>query len=224
MSIILNIDSCTEIAHVSLAQEGSIIASVNNHDQKNHSAFLHTAIAGLLNSTGTDKNELAAVAVTAGPGSYTGIRIGMASAKGLCFALNKPLILINSLEMLARDAIMHFNFSGTDKALICPMIDARRMEVFTALYDLNGQNILPPQALILSPDSFKEYKNDRIIFYVGGGSVKWKLINTNSNNYFLKDVNVATAMAYLSNEMVLLKAFADVCYSEAIYVKAFYDG
>ena len=133
MSLILNIDTASEKAHVSFAKNGLIINSLSCESQKEHASFLQTAIQQLTKNTNIFLTDIDAVAVTAGPGSYTGLRVGMASAKGLCYALKKPLITISSLEVLTISALDLFQNTG-ESVLLCPMIDARRMEVFTAVY------------------------------------------------------------------------------------------
>ena len=133
MSLILNIDTASEKAHVSFAKDGMVLDSISSGSQKEHASFLQSAIQQLTKITGIVLKDINAVAVTAGPGSYTGLRVGMASAKGLSYALKKPLITISSLEVLTASALQLF--PGTDKTiLLCPMLDARRMEVFTAVY------------------------------------------------------------------------------------------
>ncbi|MBA2250622.1 MAG: tRNA (adenosine(37)-N6)-threonylcarbamoyltransferase complex dimerization subunit type 1 TsaB, partial [Chitinophagaceae bacterium] len=144
MALILNIDTCTENAIVSLANNDVIIGTMNNSNQKDHASFLHTAIKNLLDKSGILISQLNAIAVTAGPGSYTGIRVGMAAAKGLAYALQIPLISLNTLEVIAMCSIIQ---SENKDAFFCPMIDARRMEVFTAVYDQFLKEIIAPCAM-----------------------------------------------------------------------------
>ncbi|MEO7306266.1 MAG: tRNA (adenosine(37)-N6)-threonylcarbamoyltransferase complex dimerization subunit type 1 TsaB, partial [Ferruginibacter sp.] len=133
MSLILNIDTASEKAHVSFAKNGMIIQSISSESQKEHASFLQSAIEQLTKTTGIILKDIDAVAVTSGPGSYTGLRVGMASAKGLCYALKKPLITISSLEVLTASALELIPGAG-ENVLLCPMLDARRVEVFTAVY------------------------------------------------------------------------------------------
>ena len=137
MAFILNIDTATEYAGVCISDAGNILAKEESNEQKNHAIFVQSAIKKILSELALKPVSIAAIAVTQGPGSYTGLRVGLASAKGLCYALNKPLILINTLEVMALASIEATKISGTDisKFLFSPMIDARRQEVFTALYD-----------------------------------------------------------------------------------------
>ncbi|HQW93579.1 MAG TPA: tRNA (adenosine(37)-N6)-threonylcarbamoyltransferase complex dimerization subunit type 1 TsaB, partial [Ferruginibacter sp.] len=148
MSLILNIDTSSEKAHVSFAKDGSLLALLSSESQKEHASFLQSAIQQLCKTASIHLPEIDAVAVTAGPGSYTGLRVGMASAKGLSYALKKPFITMGTLDILARSAIDFFP-EQAEPVLFCPMLDARRMEVFTAIYQKDLKTILEPGALIL---------------------------------------------------------------------------
>ena len=148
MSYIINIDTATATAHVSIAQDGKLLQALQNESQKDHGAFVQTAIQQLLKAAALSFVDIDAIAVTAGPGSYTGLRVGLASAKGLCYALNKPLLTLNTLEVLTTAAKKFSN--NQQGVLYCPMIDARRMEVFTALYTDTLTALVPPCAMILN--------------------------------------------------------------------------
>jgi tRNA threonylcarbamoyladenosine biosynthesis protein TsaB len=221
MSLILNIDSATETAQVSVAKGGEILQSLHNESQKDHAAFLQTAIQELLKTTAVSLRDIDAVAVSAGPGSYTGLRVGMASAKGLCYALNKPLIAVNTLEVLTIAA--QLKSKCKESILFCPMIDARRMEVFTALYNADLTTILPPIAIVLQEDSFLTYlQKDKIIFF-GNGSIKWKAICKNINASFTDSLNISQAMASLSCSYFLKASFSNLAYTEPFYLKEFHN-
>jgi tRNA threonylcarbamoyladenosine biosynthesis protein TsaB len=224
MSLILNIDTASENAHVSLAENGNVLHALNNESQKEHASFLQTAIEQLTKLAGIHLRDIDAVAVTAGPGSYTGLRVGFASAKGLCYALKKPFITIGTLEVLAASALQFFS-TDSEKILYCPMMDARRMEVFTAIYKHDLTIHLQPCALILDELSFeKELSKNKIIFF-GSGSTKWKLICPDS----YRDANAAfetvailpESMSRLSNSLFSEKKFTDLAYSEPMYLKEF---
>ena len=174
MSLILNIDTAITTASISISIDGNILGEAFNTEQRDHGAFIQPAIQSIAKNKGISLTELSAVAVVAGPGSYTGLRVGMASAKGLCYALGKPLITIGTLEMLAYQAISQANINQNDMPILfCPMIDARRMEVFTAVYDKNLNTILSPSALIIDKDSFANLLlNNKIIFF-GDGADKF---------------------------------------------------
>ena len=147
MNYILNIHTTAEKAIVNISNENQVIGTSVNSEQKEHAGFLHTAIKNILDENHINIAELKAVGVTGGPGSYTGIRVGLATAKGLCFALQIPMMMYNSLELMAFSAIE--NFEKDKQALFCPMIDARRMEVFSAIYDNELKEILSPAAVVL---------------------------------------------------------------------------
>ena len=225
MSLILNIDTATDIAHISISKSGVILDSVTNKEQKDHGSFLQPAIQQLLKNNFISIQELDAIAISAGPGSYTGLRVGMASAKGLCFALEKPLITISSLEIIAYAAILE---AGTQTAntgvLFCPMIDARRMEVFTALYTQQLETLLEPNAMVIEQNSFANYLIENKIFFVGNGAKKWELICKNENALFSNNISNPLAMNKLSFKKYENKDFTNLAYSEPSYLKEFFEG
>ena len=220
MALILNIDSASENAHVSLAREGQVLHTLTSGSQKEHAAFLQTAIHDLTKITGIHLKEIDAVAVTAGPGSYTGLRVGMASAKGLCYALKIPFITISSLEVLTVSALQIYT-EPQENILFCPMIDARRLEVFTAVYQHDLNIYLQPCAMILNEFSFeKELLNNKILFF-GSGLEKWKNICTQPNALFMSISTLPQSLSKLSNRLFLEKKFTDLAYSEPFYLKEF---
>ena len=225
MSVILNIDTAIDVATISIARGGIILAEISNSDQKEHGSFLQPAIADLLEKTGLSLNQLDAIAVSAGPGSYTGLRVSMASGKGLCFALNKPLIIIGTLKALAYSAILQMESAfPEDEFLICPMIDARRMEVFTSLFDKNLVEISPPVAMILDKGSFANWLLKYQIFFSGNGSHKWRDQCNHPTARFLEVKNNPLAMSKLSYEKYQNRLFADLNYAEPMYIKGFHSG
>ncbi len=220
MSLILNIDTASEQAHVSLAEDGKILHTLSNESQKEHASFLQAAIEQLTKFTDVHLKDIDAVAVTAGPGSYTGLRVGMASAKGLCYALKKPLITIGTLEILTASALQIFP-TGSESFLYCPMIDARRMEVFTAIYKHDLTTRLSPCAIILDELSFeKELLENKILFF-GSGSAKWKLMCKHSNAAFETVTILPESMSKFSNSLFAERKFTDLAYSEPLYLKEF---
>jgi len=224
MSLILNIDTATEIAHVSLSKSGVILDSDNNTDQKEHGSFLQPSIQKLLKNNSIAIESIDAVAISIGPGSYTGLRVGMASAKGICFALQKPLIAVNSLEIIACAAILEKSDKiDLSNSLICPMIDARRMEVFTALYNQNLDKILEPQAMVIDSNSFENHFLVNKILFVGNGAKKWELICKSENAFFTQNSNNLLAMNKLSFKKYENKDFSELAYSEPSYLKEFFD-
>jgi len=220
MSFILNIDTALETAGVSIARDGMIISFQTNDIQKEHAGFLHDAIQKTINIAKIQLHELDAIAVTEGPGSYTGLRVGMATAKGLCYALQKPLVTVGMLPAMARSAVD--SVQQTD-ALYCPMIDARRLEVYTAVYDNKLETILPPTAMVLHENSFAEILNDKKIIFFGNGSLKFKSIVDSRNAEFVDQVNVIHAVAQSSFEKLKNNILADLVYTEPLYIKEFFS-
>ncbi len=225
MSLILNIDTASENAHVSLAKNGQVLHMLSSESQKEHASFLQTAIQQLTKVANINLKEIDAVAVTAGPGSYTGLRVGMASAKGLCYALKKPFITMSTLEILTVSALQIYPPAADEIILFCPMIDARRMEVFTAIYQNDLTLYLQPCAMILDEFSFeKELLNNKILFF-GSGSEKWKNIckhGYRDTNASFKSVSILPeSLSKTSNNLFLKKKFTNVAYSEPFYLKEF---
>ena len=219
MSVILNIDTSMGTAGVCLSKEGNVLALAESQDQKNHSSWLHPAIRRLLEETGYLPGDLRAVAVTAGPGSYTGLRVGMAAAKGFCYALGIPLIAENTLNMMAFAAREQL----PEADLICPMIDARRMEVFTAVYEKDGTAVLPATALIIDENAFSEFLSDRSVSFFGDGSYKCKQLITAPNAAFVNPAYHVGYLGKLSFLRYLQKEFTGVAYCEPVYIKEFHS-
>ncbi len=217
MAIILNIDTATEIAIVSLSENEKVLATAINTNQKDHASFLQPAIKNLLFQVNILIEKLNAIAVTAGPGSYSGLRVGMASAKGLCYALNIPMIAINTLEVMALSSI-----NQNKQALYCPMIDARRMEVFTAVYDDSLKEILQPCAMIINKDSFKDLLQKHTIYFFGSGSIKLKDILQDQHAIFLNKEITPDAMACLSYKKFINNNFENIASLTPLYLKDFH--
>lgn len=225
MSKILNIDCSIETASVTIAEDGHILQEAICTEQKNHAAFIQPAIESIMKAAGITLQQLDAIAVTEGPGSYTGLRVGMASAKGLCYVLNKPLIAVSSLLMLAAAVKENPELTRVDnRTLICPMIDARRMEVFTAFYDLDHKMIKEPGAMILDENTFSEILKDQQVIFTGNGSGKFKNICKSNNALFWQTGNLASAMALISYKYMVIQQFSNLAYSEPFYGKDFHSG
>ena len=217
MSYILNIETAVQTASVSIAEDGKSMFTKVNPSQKDHAAWLQPAIADLMNKARIHLNKLDAIAVSAGPGSYTGLRVGMATAKGICYALQKPLLLVSTLKMMAVGMI-----SGKDE-LICPLIDARRMEVFTAVYDQELAELIAPHNQVLTEESFKSLLDQNPVVFFGNGSEKLKNILQHTNARFREVDITAEQMSVLSYQQFLNKEYADLAYSEPAYGKEFYS-
>ncbi len=224
MALILNIDTATEYAGVCISNNNAVIAIEQSADQKNHASFVQPAIKKIIETSGYNLQMIEAIAVTAGPGSYTGLRVGLASAKGLCYALNKPLILLNTLEVMASAQIENVKIENkfADNILICPLIDARRMEVFTALYDQALNVLLPPQAMILNDDSFAELLSNNRIVFSGNGNAKLQTILHHPNAFFSNAKHNVGNMITLSSSAFAKQKFANLASSEPYYLKEFF--
>jgi len=217
VSIILNIDTSVQTSSVSLAENNNPLAIKSNPSQKDSAAWLHVAIHELLRECDLTLQQLDAVAVSEGPGSYTGLRVGMATAKGLCYVLKKPLIFINTLQMMAVAA------QNETADLICPMIDARRKEVFTAVFDRHLNFILPPINLILDETSFFDLLQHHSITFFGNGSPKFEPLMKHPNAVFKSFEINALLMVPLSHLKFVKQDFADLAYSEPFYGKDFHS-
>jgi tRNA threonylcarbamoyladenosine biosynthesis protein TsaB len=216
MPVILNIDTSVDTASVCLSENDDLIALAINTNQKDHAAWLHGAIQELLENTRKSLDDLDAVAISIGPGSYTGLRIGLSAAKGLCYALDIPLICINTLLMMAHAV------KKEGVQLICPLIDARRMEVFAAIYSKSLEEIKKPFSLVITSDSFSELlSSDRVIF-CGNGSKKLQGVLCHDNAIFDDAVATAADLRNFANNYYHQKKFANLAYSEPYYLKEFY--
>jgi tRNA threonylcarbamoyladenosine biosynthesis protein TsaB len=220
MPLILNIDTATEHASVCISNNGVVNAIKKSTEQKNHASFIQPAIQSMMDELGMALSQLDAVAVTKGPGSYTGLRVGLATAKGICYTLNKPLIALNTLEVMAYAAKPLLIDAST---LFCPMIDARRMEVFTAVYDFQFHIVVPPVAMILDEYSFTELLEKYHIIFSGSGHHKFKSILNNANAIFSDIVYDASHTIPLAEEYFAAKKFADTAYCEPLYLKEFFS-
>jgi tRNA threonylcarbamoyladenosine biosynthesis protein TsaB len=224
LPLLLNIDTATEYASVCINDNENIIGIEKSTDQKNHASFIQPAIKKLFYSARRQLSDVDAIAVTAGPGSYTGLRVGLATAKGLCYALNKPLILLNTLEVMGHASLSEMINDNRETAncFFCPMIDARRMEVFTAMYNNKLECILKPAAVILDENMFNQYLSDHRVIFSGSGSLKLEKILHHSNAIFLNAQHSAADMVMLSIKAFGNKHFADIAYSEPFYLKEFF--
>lgn len=219
MATILLIDTALELGSVSLSVDGVPVAASYNEAAKEHAGWLQPAITALLKGHDLSVAALDAVAVSAGPGSYTGLRVAMATAKGLCFALSKPLIAINTLAIMAHAASRQLG-SGN---WFCPMIDARRMEVFTGVYDAQLEEKMPPQALILTENSFDPWLAQMPVCFFGNGAGKYKNLLKSPRASFEEVKTTVGDGAVLAAEMYSRQAFADLAYAEPFYLKPFYS-
>lgn len=215
MSLILNIETATKNCSVSLAKDGiTILTKEISEAGYSHAEKLHVFIEEILKETQTNVKDLKAVAVSKGPGSYTGLRIGVSSAKGICYALDIPLIAVDTLQILAKQL-------NVEEGIIVPMIDARRMEVFSAVYDKNHNKTSEVQAEILTEKSYAEIQEN--VYFIGDCQEKCKTVLTKPNFHFVPESIFPSAneMSALSFEKFLNKDFEDVAYFEPFYLKDF---
>jgi tRNA threonylcarbamoyladenosine biosynthesis protein TsaB len=218
--MILLIDTSTEKAVISVVDMDKLVGFTEENPQpRDHAAWLHPAIKRILEQAGAGMKELEAVAVSAGPGSYTGLRVGMAAAKGICYALGIPLISVNTLRLMAEAMAP---LAREQKALICPMIDARREEVFTAVYSAGMEEILPPQALILDKTSFEQILTDNLLIFTGSGAEKWKILSSSKNAVFFPQTNVKESFMRISAQYFAERNWTELTGSEPIYLKEFH--
>ena len=224
MALILTIDTATEVATVALARKGIVMHAIQNSNMNAHASWVHSALQELISTAAVSVSSIQAIGITAGPGSYTGLRVGMATAKGLCYALKIPLIVENTLKVMAKSAIAH-NTKGNQmngREIYLPMIDARRMEVFAAAYDSTLACVFPPAAVILDESSFSNLSNTATIYCFGNGSKKFNGVTKHPNFRFINLPADATALSILSYEKYLKQDFADLAYAEPFYLKEFY--
>jgi tRNA threonylcarbamoyladenosine biosynthesis protein TsaB len=218
--MILLIDTSQETGTVALSSGGRLICGEENKVAKEHASWLHMAARRLTEKAHISIREIEAVSVMAGPGSYTGLRVGFAAAKGFCFGLKIPLITQNTLRVMAESMKSK---AIEKKALVCPMIDARRDEVFTAIYDFNMTEIMPPRALILDKNSFDYQLSVNSIIFFGSGAEKWNLINSSGSAIFELQISTIQAFIDLSTQDARMQKWADPIYAEPVYLKEFFS-
>jgi tRNA threonylcarbamoyladenosine biosynthesis protein TsaB len=215
LNYILNIETATKNCSVSLAKEGkTILCKEIAEEGYSHAERLHVFIEDLVQEAGIHFKHIQAIAVSQGPGSYTGLRIGVSTAKGLCYALNVPLIAVDTLQVLASQV-------QVEDGLIIPMIDARRMEVYSAIFNVKFEKIRETHAEVITENSFETISET--VYFVGDCADKCKSVITKSNFIFLEEIKYpsATAMSILSFSKFQNKDFEDLAYFEPYYLKDF---
>lgn len=217
MSLLLHIDTSIETGSISISQDEQVIASSCNENRNDQAAWIHTAIRELLHQAGMQLQHLQAISISIGPGSYTGLRIGLATAKGLCYALNIPLITIPTLQMIAHAA------AREPGDLIISMIDARRMEVYAAAYDKEFRERMPATAIILDQHSFAaQLKQNRVVF-CGPGAIKFQQLSPDCNAVFSASIAQSTDLIQFALNKFEKQDFASLSYVEPFYLKEFYS-
>ena len=224
MSLILCIETGTDICSVGLARDGELVSLRESDEGRDHAKNVAVFVDELLRENDVAAEELSAVAVGMGPGSYTGLRIGVSFAKGLCYGLQIPLVAVGSLDSLVQVAREDYeagiiDVEQWDDAVLCPMVDARRMEVYTQMFDAKGQSLNEVKAEIIAEDSFAEWRNGRPFVIFGNGAAKCQEV--------LKDailVNVtpsARGLAALAHQRFEAGKTEDIAYFEPFYLKDF---
>lgn len=220
MANILNIETSTTVCSVALSSEGQIVDHHENYDGPNHATLLSQMIDDVLSTAKRKEMKLDAIAVSIGPGSYTGLRIGLSEAKGLAMGLDLPLIGVNTLQLLTVTAMFKEFFD--DDTLYVPMIDARRMEVYMAVYNNALEAIVEPQAMILDEDSMADLLGTHKLVMIGNGAQKAETVIHHHNAQFMPDVKpVAVEMMALAEKAFRERRFIDVAYSTPLYLKDF---
>ena len=220
MALILNIETATKNCSVSLARDGKVLALKEMNEGKySHSEKLHSFILEVLDEGKSRMEDLEAIAVSKGPGSYTGLRIGVSSAKGICYALEKPLISVPTLKCLAMQV------NAGEKGYIVPMLDARRMEVYTAVFNHAWEQLTETSASILEENSFSSYLDQNRVYFLGDGAEKCKALIRHPNAVYMDGLYPsANEMALLSEEKHGAGQFEDLAYFEPFYLKDFVAG
>ena len=220
MSLILGIETSTKNCSVALFKDGIVIAEKEHiSDGYRHAEQITLFIQDVIDSANITLEKVEAVALSVGPGSYTGLRVGASTAKGLCYALDIPIITISTLKAMA------FAMAKNEKsAIYCPMIDARRMEVFSALYDVDNKQVRGVQADVVDENTYIEFLADETIFF-GDGSLKCQEIINHKNAKFIEGINPsAKNLGNLANAKFENKDFEDLAYFEPYYLKDFVAG
>ncbi len=218
--LILSIDTSTTVCSVALHNQGTLLGAYELFTERTSSAMLTTLIGDVVRHTGYELNQLDAIAVAKGPGSYTGLRIGVSTAKGLCFALDKPLLAVNTLAAMA-EQIRSFYPANY---ILCPMIDARRMEVYCAFYTTDGREVKTTSAEIIDESSFADWLARGPVVYFGDGAAKCQAVLGQHTNALFPNANIkpaARTVGQLATQAFLVNQFEDVASFEPFYLKDF---
>ena len=227
MAVILNIETATPLCSVALSVNGSVVSQRETSEDRSHASKLTVFIKEVLAEKGIGVSDLDAVAVGKGPGSYTGLRIGVSTAKGLCFGANLPLIAMNTLKIIFNQLVafpeeMVQSLLDKPGTLFCPMIDARRMEVFTCLFNSRGDEMESVSARIIEQDTYRAWLSGHNIVFFGSGMDKCRNILAGEHAFFVPDVYPhAASLALLAEQKFSLQEFENVAYFEPFYLKDF---
>ena len=220
MSCILNIETSTDVCSVSVSQDGACIFSQEDHEGPNHAVKLGTFVDEALSFADSHAIPLDAVAVSCGPGSYTGLRIGASMAKGICFGQDLKLIAVPTLELMAVPVLLREEVE--EGALLCPMIDARRMEVYSAVYDRALHEVRGIQADVVDAETYREYLNRGPVYFFGNGAEKCMEVINHPNARLIKGVEpLAKWMFPIAERRIAQEKYEDVAYFVPFYLKDF---
>ena len=220
MATILHIETSTDVCSVAVSEDGQVIFDQEDHSGPNHAERLGTMVDEALSFTDNHAIPFDAVAVSCGPGSYTGLRIGVSMAKGVCYGRNLKLIAVPTLELLSVPILLRE--IPEEDALLCPMLDARRMEVYAGIYDRGLKPIRPIHADIVDGDTYKAYLDERPVYFFGNGAKKCQEAIHHPNAHFIEDIEpLAKWMQPLAEKRFLNEQFEDVAYFVPFYLKDF---
>ncbi len=220
MATILNIETSTNACSTAISENGEVSVHFEDFEPRTNANKLGTFVNESIEALSKQNKKLDAVAVSCGPGSYTGLRVGVSMAKGICFGKGIPLIAIPTLEVLCVIPLLYHELE--DNALLCPMIDARRMEVYTSLYDRSLKQLMPTSAIVINENSFHEELEKNPIYFFGNGADKIKQTVKHTNAKFIDGMKpLAKAMSILSEKAYMANDFKDTAYFEPFYLKDF---
>ena len=221
MSCILHIETSTNVCSVAVSEDGKVIFDKADRTGNNHAEALGSFVDEAMSFADSHAIPLDAVAVSSGPGSYTGLRIGVSMAKGVCYALNLPLLSVPTLELMCVPVLLR-NEEIEDEALLCPMIDARRMEVYAALYDRALKPVRDIQADVVDADTYRQWLEDRPVYFFGNGAAKCMDTINHPNAHLIEGIEpVAKWMMPLAERKMLNDIHEDVAYFVPYYLKDF---
>ena len=224
MSRLLHIETSTQACSVAVSEEGQPLFIKEDLDGPNHNVKLGVFVDEALSFADSHALPLDAVAVSCGPGSYTGLRIGVSMAKGVCYGRNLKLIGLPTLQVMSVPVLLYHDEVEED-ALLCPMIDARRMEVYAALYDRALRSVRDTQADIVTPETYRSYLDERPIYFFGSGAEKCKEVLMHPNARFIDGIRpLARHMCPLAEKAIAMECYEDVAYFEPFYLKEFVAG
>lgn len=228
MSLFLHIETATQTCSIALSSKTQLLALAETHSANSHSSLISTYIEKVCTDASIELKDIEAVCVSKGPGSYTGLRIGVSAAKGICFALDKPLISLGTLQIMANTFLLSEEFTRLKpdfETLLCPMIDARRMEVYCGLFDLSLNEVKEVDAVVIDTNSFGDILNHKKIVFLGDGAAKCKEQILHPNALFIENFHTsARGMVSLTSTKYEKALFENLAYFEPYYLKEYLAG